>query len=77
MQQPETIEIEPATQRNQAVLKRRFGRDVGPDLRYSQALLGHKSSKTTVIYTHLSQTAAQRIIYPLERLGVVIEGNKE
>jgi hypothetical protein len=42
MWQPETIEIEPATQRNQAVLKRRFGMDAEPDLRYSQALTENK-----------------------------------
>ena len=40
----------------------------GTDLRYIQTLLGHSSSKTTEIYTHVSQTALKNIQSPLDRL---------
>jgi hypothetical protein len=42
MQQPETIEMEPASHPNYVVLKRRFGMDAEPDLRYRQALTENK-----------------------------------
>jgi site-specific recombinase XerD len=40
----------------------------GTDLRYIQTLLGHSSSKTTEIYTHVSKTMLQRIISPFDTL---------
>jgi len=40
----------------------------GVDLRYIQVLLGHSSSKTTEIYTHVSNQEIGKIINPLDEL---------
>ncbi|NVO12303.1 MAG: tyrosine-type recombinase/integrase [Bacteroidales bacterium] len=40
----------------------------GTDLRYIQEILGHKSSKTTEIYTHVSTQSIQKIKSPFDDL---------
>ncbi|PCH99298.1 MAG: integrase [Bacteroidetes bacterium] len=44
--------------------------EAGVDLRYIQELLGHKSSKTTEIYAHVSKQAMIDIKSPFEKLGL-------
>ena len=38
------------------------------DLRYIQEILGHKSSKTTEIYTHVSRASLTKIKNPLNSI---------
>jgi integrase/recombinase XerD len=42
----------------------------GTSLRYIQALLGHHSSKTTEIYTHLSKESILKIVSPLDNWDI-------
>jgi len=41
----------------------------GTDIRYIQKFLGHSSIKTTTIYTHVSSSAINKIVSPLDRLA--------
>ncbi len=43
--------------------------EAGTDIRYILQLLGYSSIKTTMIYTHLSNKAINRIQSPLDRLN--------
>ncbi len=40
----------------------------GTDLRYIQILLGHESSKTTEVYTHITTKGFEQIVSPLDKL---------
>lgn len=42
----------------------------GTDLRYIQNLLGHSSSKTTEIYTHITNKGFDQIKNPLDKLDI-------
>ena len=42
----------------------------GTDLRYIQILLGHDSSRTTEIYTHITTKGFDQIKSPLDKLDI-------
>ena len=42
----------------------------GTDIRYIQSLLGHESSKTTEIYTHITTKGFNQIKSPFDKLDI-------
>ena len=49
----------------------------GTNLRYVQALLGHESSKTTEIYTHVMDINNKEIVSPLDKLSIFKQEKEE
>lgn len=48
--------------------------EAGTDIRYIQHFLGHSSIKTTLLYTHLTKGAVDKIQSPLDRM---VDENKK
>lgn len=48
----------------------------GMDLRYIQSLLGHSSSETTEVYTHITQKGREKLCSPLDFLDLDVDKTK-
>jgi integrase/recombinase XerD len=44
--------------------------EFGVNLRYIQEILGHRSSKTTEIYTHVQSTDYRKLVNPMDKLNI-------
>jgi len=49
----------------------------GTDIRYIQELPGHSGINTTLIYTHITNKAINRIQSPLDRLNLTTEDKND
>jgi integrase/recombinase XerD len=45
--------------------------DIGTQLPYIKELLGHANIKTTMIYTHITTASIEKVISPLDKLGIL------
>jgi integrase/recombinase XerD len=47
----------------------------GTDLRYIQVLLGHENAKTMERYTHMTRKGFEKLVSPLDNLGLEVNFN--
>jgi integrase/recombinase XerD len=51
--------------------------EAGTNIRIIQILLGHRSLRTTAVYTHVSTATLEATQSPLDRLGAPTEGRPQ